>query len=135
MFWYDSAGDEPGPAGLPIAYRRDGWSFVVADAEDRKRLLRMTVDGEPALVRVGDGLVDCNRLDYVADLTDHIVPRASRAIEFLEEARDGESNVFGTESIASALGMSANAYRSAREFASLMAGGAGDPSEDRFEGN
>lgn len=135
MYWYDSAGDEPGPAGLPIAYRRDGWSFVVADTEDRKHLLRMTVDGEPALVRAGDGLVDCNRLDYVADLADHIIPRASRDIEFLEETRDGESGVFSTESTASTLGMSVNVYRSIREFASLIAEAAGDSSEDRFEGN
>lgn len=84
MYWYDSTGDEPDPAGLPIAYRHDGWSFVVADAEDRKHLLRMTVDGDPALVRAGDDLVDCNRLDYVADFADHVVPRALRAMEFLE---------------------------------------------------
>ncbi len=84
MYWYDSTGDEPDLAGLPIAYRRDEWSFVVADAEDRKHLLRMTVDGDPALVRAGDDLVDCNRLDYVADFADHVVPRALRAMEFLE---------------------------------------------------
>ena len=40
------------------------------------------------LVRAGNGLVNCNRLDHVADLTDHIVPCAAQTMEFLEAAKD-----------------------------------------------
>ena len=64
MRWYPAPGqDAPaGPEGLPIAYRRDGLCVVVADGEDVPQLSMVTVDGELALLRVGDSLVDCNRL-------------------------------------------------------------------------
>ena len=64
MHWYPAPGqDAPiGPEGLPIARRRDGLCVVVADSEDVPQLSMATVDGELALLRVGDGLVDCNRL-------------------------------------------------------------------------
>ena len=41
----DAYREEPGPAGLPVARRRDGWSFLVADSDDLERLNRLTVDG------------------------------------------------------------------------------------------
>ena len=48
--------EEPGPTGLPVARRRDGWSFLVADADDLERINRLTVDGETVLIRVGGRL-------------------------------------------------------------------------------
>ena len=56
MRWYPVPGqDAPaGPEGLPIARRRDGLCVVVADSEDVTQLSMATVDGELALLRVGD---------------------------------------------------------------------------------
>lgn len=64
MRWYPAPGqDAPvGPEGFPIARGRDGLCVVVADSKDVPQLSMVTVDGELALLRVGDGLVDCNRL-------------------------------------------------------------------------
>ena len=36
-YYYEAAQaykGEPGPKGLPVARRRDGWSFLIADADD-----------------------------------------------------------------------------------------------------
>jgi hypothetical protein len=66
MRWYPAPRqDAPaGPEGLPIARRRDGPCVVVTDSEDVPQLSMVTVDGELALLRVRDGLVDCNRLAW-----------------------------------------------------------------------
>ncbi len=48
--------DEKDPKDLPVARRRDSWSFLLADAEDMERLNRVTLDGETALVQVADAL-------------------------------------------------------------------------------
>lgn len=48
-YYYEAAQaykDEKGPKGLPVARRRDGWSFLLADAEDMQRLNRVTLGGE-----------------------------------------------------------------------------------------
>jgi hypothetical protein len=111
LYWYDSASDEAGPSGLPVAFRRDGWSFVVADASDREHLLRMTVDDEPVLVRLGDGLSDCGRLYYFANMVDHVLPRASKAVAFLEGMRGNWSDGDADDEIAAVLGMSGDGYR------------------------
>ena len=42
------------PHGLPVARRRDDWSFVIADEADLAMLLKVNVDGEDVLVRQGD---------------------------------------------------------------------------------
>ena len=60
-YYYEAAQaykDEKGPKDLPVARRRDGWSFLLADAEDMQRLNRITVDGETALVQIAGELVD-----------------------------------------------------------------------------
>lgn len=63
----DTYREEPGPAGLPVARRRDGWSFLIADADDLERLNRLTVDGETVLVRVAGELVDATALSWAYD--------------------------------------------------------------------
>ena len=60
-YYYEAADaykEEPGPKGLPVARRRDGWSFLIADAEDMQRLNRVTVDGETVLVQIAGEFVD-----------------------------------------------------------------------------
>lgn len=81
MRWYPAPGqDAPaGPEGLPIARRRDGLCIVVADSEDVPQLSMVTVDGELALLRVGDGLVDCNRLAWASRIADGLPAQAVSA--------------------------------------------------------
>ena len=81
MRWYPAPGqDAPaGPEGLPIAYRRDGLCVVVADGEDVPQLSMVTVDGELALLRVGDSLVDCNRLAWASRIADDLPAQAVSA--------------------------------------------------------
>ena len=81
MRWYPAPGqDAPaGPEGLPIARRRDGLCIVVADSEDVPQLSMVTVDGELALLRVGDGPVDCNRLAWASRIADGLPAQAVSA--------------------------------------------------------
>lgn len=81
MRWYSAPGqDAPvGPEGLPIARRRDGLCVVIADSEDVPQLSMVTVDGELALLRVGDGLVDCNRLAWASRIADGLPAQAASA--------------------------------------------------------
>ena len=81
MRWYPAPGqDAPaGPEGLPIARRRDGLCVVVADSEDVPQLSMVTVDGELALLRVGDGLVDCNHLAWASRIADGLPTQAISA--------------------------------------------------------
>lgn len=55
MYWHEAADahrDVVGGAGLPIARRRDGWSFLVADPGDVDVFDRLTLDGEIVLERM-----------------------------------------------------------------------------------
>ncbi|MDP9860694.1 hypothetical protein J2S71_002390 [Olsenella profusa DSM 13989] len=81
MRWYPAPGqDAPaGPEGLPIAHRRDGLCVVVADGVDVPQLSMVMVDGELALLRVGDGLVDCNRLAWASRIADGLPAQAVSA--------------------------------------------------------
>ena len=81
MRWYPASGqDAPaGPESLPIARRRDGLCVVVANSEDVPQLSMVTVDGELALLRVGDGLVDCNRLAWASRIADGLPAQAVSA--------------------------------------------------------
>lgn len=64
----DAYRDETGPTGLPVGRRRDGWSFLVADADDLERLNRLTVDGETVLFRIAGELVDAAALSWACDV-------------------------------------------------------------------
>ena len=106
LYWYPNASEEAGPAGLPIAFRQDGWSFVIAD----EHLLKVTVDGEAVLLRAGGGFVDCCRFDHAVELADHFVPRGSRALAFLEGMRCDWAGGDPDEELARVLGMDPEAY-------------------------
>ncbi len=56
--------DELGPKGLPVARRRDGWSFLIADADDLQRINRVTLDGETVLIQIAGELVDASALAW-----------------------------------------------------------------------
>lgn len=85
-YYYEAAEayrGEPGPAGLPVARRRDGWSFLVADADDLERLNRLTVDGETVLARVADGFVDAASISWAWECAEDLSPKAVAAYRFL----------------------------------------------------
>lgn len=91
-YYYEAAqaykGD-PGPEGLPVARRRDGWSFLVADAEDLQKLNRLTIDGETVLVQVEGELVDVTALSFICDVSEAYGPMASVAYRYLMDAEGG----------------------------------------------
>ena len=95
MRWYPTPGqDAPaGPEGLPIARRRDELCIVVTDSEDVPQLSMVTVEGELALLRVGDGLVDCNHLAWASRIADGLPAQAVSAHRTLsmlvEDSADG----------------------------------------------
>ena len=77
-YYYEAADaykDEPGPTGLPMARRRDGWSFLIADEEDLKALNRLTVDGETVLAQVAGEIIDVGTLSWICDVADVFAPR------------------------------------------------------------
>ena len=88
-YYYEAAPaykEEPGPKGLPVARRRDGWSFLIADADDVSRLNRLTVDGETVLVKIAGDLVDATALSLAYDVAEEYGPMASAACRYLAAA-------------------------------------------------
>ena len=86
LYWYPvaGAGEMPdGPKGLPIARRREGWSFVVADSDDLPHLTMAKADGEVVLLRAGGGLVDCNRLAHISRISESFAKQMVSAHDWL----------------------------------------------------
>lgn len=86
LYWYPvaGAGEMPdGAKGLPIARRREGWSFVVADSDDLSHLTMAKADGEVVLLRAGGGLVDCNRLAHISRISESFASQAASAHDWL----------------------------------------------------
>lgn len=70
-YYYEAADaykEEPGPKKLPVARRRDGWSFLIADADDLQKLNRVTLDGETVLVQIAGELVDATALSWASEV-------------------------------------------------------------------
>lgn len=85
-YYYEAAQaykDEPGPKGLPVARRRDGWSFLIADADDLQRLNRVTMDGETVLVQMAGELVDASALSWAYGIADEYSNMALTAYNYL----------------------------------------------------
>lgn len=86
-YYYEAAQaykDEKGPKGLPVARRRDGWSFLLADAEDMQRLNRVTLDGETVLVQMAGELVDVSALTWASEVADVLAPQIIQFQRLLE---------------------------------------------------
>lgn len=85
-YYYEAAQaykDDPGPKGLPVARRRDGWSFLIADADDMRSLNRVTMDGETVLIQVEGELVDAAALAWACDVAEEFLPNILRAYGYL----------------------------------------------------
>lgn len=74
------------PHGLPVARRRDGWSFVIADESDLATLLKVSVDGEDVLVRQGDEFIDALRLKIASDVAYSVNPASVSAHDYYQVA-------------------------------------------------
>lgn len=80
-YYYEAAEaykEEPGPKGLPVARRRDGWSFLIADADDLQRLNRVTLDGETVLIQIAGELVDALALSWASEITNVFLPQIAQ---------------------------------------------------------
>lgn len=122
MRWYPAPGqDAPaGPEGLPIARRRDGLCVVVADSEDVPQLSMVTVDGELALLRVGDGLVDCNRLAWASRIADGLPAQAVSAHRMLSVLVDDSADGIDVESeVCNLMGFEPATYELVEELAEM----------------
>lgn len=86
-YYYEAAQaykDEAGPKGLPVARRRDGWSFLLADAEEMQRINRVTLDGETVLAQMADELVDASALSWSAEVADALASQIAQFHRLLE---------------------------------------------------
>jgi len=117
--------DEPGPTGLPVARRRDGWSFLVADANDMQNLNRLTVDGETVLIQVAGELVDVAALAWAYEIAGSVAPKAGVSYAFLERISSASSAL--SDDSFPQIGVSSSVF-------SILQGYlAGMPSEDEDE--
>ena len=133
MRWYPAPGqDAPaGPEGLPIARRRDGLCVVVADSDDVPQLSMVTVNGELAFLRVGDGLVDCNRLAWASRIADGLPAQAVSAHRMLSMlVGDDAGGIDVEDEIYRLMGFDHPTYALAEELASDSAENESD--ESRF---
>lgn len=77
-YYYEAADaykEGEGPYGLPVARRRDGWSFLIADEEDLENLNRLTIDGETALIRLEEEVVDVVALENIYCIFEEYMPK------------------------------------------------------------
>lgn len=86
-YYYEAANaykGEKGPKELPVARRRDGWSFLLADTEDMQRLNRVTLDGETVLVQIAGELVDAAALAWASEVANVFEPQMLQFPRLLE---------------------------------------------------
>lgn len=110
----DQYRDTVGPRGLPVARRRDGWSFLLADAEDMKGLMRVTVDGENVLMRVGGEFVFMSDLRYAYDVAEDVIPKADKAHDHLLTTLKDEEGIDIECEACRRMGFSYEAYQAVR---------------------
>lgn len=75
----------------------------MADSEDVPQLSMVTVDSELALLRVGDGLVNCNRLAWVSRIADGLPVQAVSVHRTLNALISGSADGIGVEAEACCL--------------------------------
>lgn len=109
-YYYEAARaykGEKGPKGLPVARRRDGWSFLLADAEDMQRPNRATLDEETVLAQMAGELVDVSALSWASEVADSLAPQIAQFNHLLEST--------GAESVED-LGIPANVLENVASF-------------------
>lgn len=89
VFYYEADNSYRGdlnPHGLPVARRRDGWSFVLADEHDLETLFKVSADGEDVLSRQGDEFVDALQLRFASEIAYGINPETVSTHDYLQVA-------------------------------------------------
>lgn len=109
--------DTVGPKGLPVARRRDGWSCLIADAEEVKVLQRMVIDGDLVLVRVADELVDATALRWAYNVVEDLIPKAVKAHGYLWSAIKSESGINREVESCEQMGFSKKTYETIKKLA------------------
>lgn len=105
-YYYEAADaykGEMGPKGLPVARRRDGWSFLIADADDLQRLIRVTVDGETVLIQIDRELVDATALAWAYDCAEEYPYKVIAGHRFLSSLND-------TDNVLASMGITAQCF-------------------------
>ena len=108
-------GAAPGPRGLPAAPRRDAATFLLADESDVSRMLRVAVNGDTVLLRVGDELVNAARFAHAADLSTVYNPQAESTRAYLEAALGDSAPGDPAEAICAMMGYSPEAMALAEQ--------------------
>lgn len=117
-YYYEAADaykDELGPKGLPVARRRDGWSFLIADADDLQILNRITLDGETALIQIAGDLVDATSLSWACEVSESVIPAAEQLGKLLQITGAGAIEELGVPSSVLQLFLSPNAQGMERD--------------------
>ncbi len=89
LYYYEVADayrEQLGPYGLPVARRRDGWSFLLVDDDDIDRLLEVTADGKVVLFRQGADLVGGIAYNYASDVACEFNPQSVKTHDYLVRA-------------------------------------------------
>lgn len=121
-----------GPKGLPVARRRDGWSFLLVDDADMKTLNRVTVDDETALMRVAGDMVDVSALRWAFDVANDIGPMAITAHEHLAALLAREPGIDIELAACNLMGFSYEAFRAISQAQSGYAREQDDAPRDLF---
>lgn len=120
LYWYPDESEEAGPAGLPVALRRDGLSFVVADSDDIPHLLKLTIDGDAVLLRVGGELVDCHKFDHATNLAGSFLGHAAKAIGMIGSRMTARGKSHVDEAVMREMGMRRESFEWTLEELSRM---------------
>lgn len=120
------------PHGLPVARRRDGWSFVIADEADLETLLKVSVDGEDVLVRQGDEFIDALRLKVASDVAYSVNPASVSTHDYYQVAAQDQNPCERIGYTQSAYERVALTQRRAALPEEGQASVEGDTGEDRF---
>lgn len=117
-YYYEVAAEykgDPGPNGLPVARRRDGWSFLIADTEDIQKLDRLAVDGETILVRVAEEFVDVAALTCMYEVSEEYGPMSCTVYRHLTSI--GEScGLGGGWDVCEKMGMALSTFELLQKF-------------------
>ena len=113
-FYYETSEEyrnATGPGGLPVARRRDGWCFLIADSDDLQRLERVTVDGDTVAARVSGELVCLTSVDHHYEVAEEINPHIATAHSHLVSSTGAQGNAQASKKACGQLGISEQMYK------------------------
>ena len=115
--------EEAAEGTVPVARRSMGWRFLLAEAGELASVEQVTVDGERALVRMGESLVDVMRLDAATALllTDAGGPSLASKLQGVVDALRAAGAAVDDEEAAKLAGASWESLAWARELQRLQA--------------